>query len=72
MKVPSMVMDLDHCQVVSVIMPSGSDSIAVIAVPTTGWVGDRVTVPASSSLVTMTVTSCMAISLPASALTVTM
>ena len=56
-KVPSMVMDLDHCQVVPVMPPSRSVREAVTSLPTAGDMVDRVTVPASFTLETVTVTS---------------
>ena len=71
-KVPSMVMDLDHCQVVPLMSPSRSVREAVTSLPTAGDMGDRVTVPASSMLVTMMATSTISISPPAEAMTVTM
>ena len=46
-----------HCQEVPDTLPSGSLKVAVRAVPTRGDVGgDRLTLPASSALVTVTVT----------------
>ena len=72
-KVPCMVMDLDHCHVtLPAVTMSGSVRVAVTSMPTTGCAGVRVAVPSSSTLVTVTVTSFMAILPPASALMVTM
>ena len=43
-----------HCQEVLLIPPSGSLREAVRAVPTRGELDDRLTLPASSTLVTVT------------------
>ena len=74
MKVPPMVMDLDHRHVAPVTPPSGSDRLAVNAASTTnGAIDDRVTVPVSSTLMTVTVTSMVSEALSSSvALTVTL
>ena len=45
-----------HTQVAPDIAPSGSARAAVSAAPTIGGAGDRVTAPASSTLVTLMVT----------------
>ena len=42
-------------------LPSGSLRVAVSSVSTTGELDDRLTVPASSTLVTVTVTSRLAV-----------
>ena len=51
--------------------PSGSESVAVMAVPTSGVVEDSDTVPASSTLVTDTDTATLADSDPSETSTVT-
>ena len=72
---PVAVVALAHCQVTPVAPPSGSIRVAVSDAPTRGLADDSVTVPASSSLVTLMVTAMVAIAflspVPSFALTVT-
>ena len=49
--------ELSHTHVVPLTVPSRSVKVAVSAVPTWGWAGASVTVPSSSRLVTLIVTS---------------
>ena len=60
-KVPSMASALAHCQETVPTMSSPSSRLAVISVPTLGRVGFRVTVPASSALLTVMETSIVSI-----------
>ena len=64
--------ELVHCHVTLLNMPSTSVRLAIISVPTLGCSVDRVTSPASFTLVTVTVTSCVSMLFPSSAVTVTM
>ena len=50
-----MVAELAHCQV-AVTSPSGSSTLAIRSMPTTGC-ADRITAPSSSTLVTLMATS---------------
>ena len=56
-KLPVEVTDEDQLQVVPVMPPSGSVRFAVRGFPTVGVVRDRVTMPCSSTFVTVMVTS---------------
>ena len=50
-------MDLDHCHISALVIPSGSDDrVAITSSPTRGLMLDRATMPGSSTLVTVTVT----------------
>ena len=53
--------DLSHFHVGSDVSPSISESVAVSSMPSTGCRVDRVTVPSSSTLVTVTVTMIMSL-----------
>ena len=59
---PVRLVERAHCQLMFVTLPSGSVSVAVTAAPTTGLLRDRLTLPGSSTLVTVTFT--VALSLP--------
>ena len=54
-----MLLDLAHCQLTLVAVPSGSVRLAVKGIVARGCRAERVTVPSSSTLVTSTITSCM-------------
>ena len=56
--VPSAASDFDHCQVTPVTPPSGSTGVSArISIPILGCDALRDTIPRSSTLVTVTVTS---------------
>ena len=57
LNVPVAVSPLDHCQLGPLTAPSGSVRVAVTAVPTPGDAWESVTLPASSTLFTLIVTS---------------
>ena len=65
-KVPLSASALDHCQVTLDTSPSGSVTLAVIATPTRGCSCDMVTVPSSSTLVTVIFTFLVPVLLTAS------
>ena len=60
-----------HCHDAPVMPPSASESVAVTAVPSSGDVVDKLTVPGSSTLVTVTITARIDFSDPSPASTVT-
>ena len=63
-------LDLAHCQLMPVTVPSGSVSVAVIRPPMLPLVGDSVASPISSTLNTVTVTWSSSCSFPERAVTV--
>ena len=71
-------MVLDHCHIWPVTLPSGSTTSPVIVSPTCGAIvratvglAHRVTIPGSSTLVTIIVTLWMSVLVPSLAFTVT-
>ena len=54
-------MELAHCHVTLVMGMSGSVTVAIISVPTLGSITDSVTVPISSTSVTLMVTMTVAL-----------